>query len=110
MDFFFLSFGGLCPPNYVYHQSQYWQQSAKSSSIKAVFRHWHNGAVFRHLVPNLKICSHSINQAHVHCCEIMDKVLGNQYKTCTNKDPVPNLVPKNKVSNLYMGTDTVPEF
>ena len=25
-----------------------------------------NGAVFRHTVPSLKICSHSINRAHAH--------------------------------------------
>ena len=47
----------------------------KRSDTKAVFTlgaqalvpgHRHNGAVFRHMVPSLKIRSHSINRAHAH--------------------------------------------
>ena len=36
-----------------------------------------NGAVFRHKVTNLKMCSCSKNRAHAHYCEIVVKVLGN---------------------------------
>ena len=32
-----------------------------------------NGTVFRHMVPNLKICSHSKKQAHAHYCKILGK-------------------------------------
>ena len=69
-----------------------------------------NSAVFRHTVPNLKICSHSVNQAHAHYCEIVGKALGNQQKTCQHKDPVRSLVPEYKVSTLYSGTGTKSEF
>ena len=59
-----------------------------------------NGAVFRHLngrEPNLKMYSHSKSRAHAH--EIVGKVPGNQRKTCAHKDPVPSLVPENKVGS-----------
>ena len=58
--------------------------------------HRQNSAVFRHTVPNLKLCSHSINQAQAQYCEIVGKALGNQRKTCSHKDPVLNLVPKSR--------------
>ena len=38
------------------------------------------------------------------------KVLGNQRKTCSLKDPVLSLVPEYKVKTLYSGTGTEPEF
>ena len=44
-----------------------------------------------------------MNWANTHYCEIVDKV-GNQRKTCAHEDPVPSLVPENKVSTLYSGT------
>ena len=55
-----------------------------------------NGVVFRHLVPNLKICSHSMNRGHAHCCKVVSKELGNQCKMCAHKYPVPSLVPEYK--------------
>ena len=39
-----------------------------------------NVAVFRYLVPSLKICSHSINRTHAHHGEILGKVPGNPRK------------------------------
>ena len=35
-----------------------------------------NGAVFRRTVPNMKLCSHSINRAHARYCEVVSKELG----------------------------------
>ena len=67
-------------------------------------------AVFRHAVPNLKLCSHSINRAHAHYCEIVSKALGNQRKTCSHKGPVLSLVPEHEVSILYSSTGTEPKF
>ena len=47
---------------------------------------------------------------YVHYCEIVGKALGNQRKTCSHKDPALSLVPEYKVSTLYSGTGTEPEF
>ena len=61
-----------------------------------------NSAVFN-LVPNLGTQSedmsifNSVNRTHAHYCQIVGKVLGNQRKTGTHKDPVPRLVPEYKV-------------
>ena len=73
--------------------------SVRRSLYKAVFTlvaraMTKNGAVFTHLVPNLKICSHSVNRTHAEYCEIVGEVLRNQRKTCAHKDPVPSLVPE----------------
>ena len=59
-----------------------------------------NGAAFRHTVPSLKLCSHSVNRAHAHNCEIAGKALGNQPKSCSHKEPVPSSVPEYMVSIL----------
>ena len=69
-----------------------------------------NGAVFKHLLPNLKICSLSINRAHAHYCEILGKALGYQRKTCSHKDPMVSLVAECKVSTWYSVTGTEPNF
>ena len=53
-----------------------------------------SSAMFRHLVPNLNIFSHLINQAHAHYCKTVGKVQGNQCKILT----------------LYLGMGTMPEF
>ena len=63
-----------------------------------------NGAVFRHTVPSLKICSHSIN-SHFEISSgtrncgyenkwFVGKVPGHQRKMCSHKDSVPSLVPE----------------
>ena len=42
-----------------------------------------NGAVFRHTVPSLKICSHSINRAHAHYWEICnDRIFSYRVPSC----------------------------
>ena len=66
--------------------------------------------MFRHTVPNLKVCSHSINRARAHYCEIVGTALGNQRKTCSHKEPLLSLVPECGVSTLYSGTGIEPEF
>ena len=46
-----------------------------------------NGAVFRHTVPSLKICSHSINRAHAHYCTVgrhFEISSGYQEKRCVH--------------------------
>ena len=65
---------------------------------------------YRH---KMVLCSDIIfkkSRADAHYCEIVRKVLGNQRKTCSHKDPVLSLVPEYKVSTLYSGTGTDPEF